>query len=157
MVTSRQGFENKDNLVSNELIGFKLRTVLRRFCNIFTVVNFQVLLSPTSWHQLQRFGFEIVSWKKHQSFRQQYLATNSQGTYLRYGIFFSLGFKILKFVSGSNPCQKNNGGCSHLCLYRRRGVKCECPDGMEILADKKSCICKCTFGLFSMEIVTIHN
>ena len=50
-VTSRQGFENKDNLVSNELIGFKLRTVLRRFCNIFTVVNFQVLLSPTSWHQ----------------------------------------------------------------------------------------------------------
>ena len=38
-------------------------------------------------------------------------------------------------------------------------MKCECPDGMEILADKKSCICKCTFevGGLSLEIVTIHN
>ena len=45
-------------------------------------------------------------------------------------------------VSGSNLCQHNNGGCSHLCLYRPSEVKCECPDGMELLADKKKCICK---------------
>ena len=44
---------------------------------------------------------------------------------------------------GSNDCQRNNGNCSHLCLYRPLGVKCECPDGMELLADQKSCICKC--------------
>ncbi|KAL9955607.1 hypothetical protein ACROYT_G036952 [Oculina patagonica] len=45
----------------------------------------------------------------------------------------------LSLTYGSNPCQRNNGGCSHLCLYRPSGVKCECPTGMELLADKKSC------------------
>ncbi|XP_068671662.1 low-density lipoprotein receptor-related protein 6-like [Montipora foliosa] len=41
---------------------------------------------------------------------------------------------------GSNPCQQDNGGCSHLCLYSPTGVNCKCPDGMEMLADKKSCV-----------------
>ena len=43
---------------------------------------------------------------------------------------------------GFNDCEVNNGGCSHLCLFRRVGVKCACPAGMELLADKKSCIGK---------------
>ncbi|XP_068671663.1 low-density lipoprotein receptor-related protein 6-like [Montipora foliosa] len=64
------------------------------------------------------------------------------------------GMRGLKAVNlsrdpGSNPCQQDNGGCSHLCLYSPTGVKCECPDGMEILADKKSCILPGTFLLFS--------
>ena len=46
---------------------------------------------------------------------------------------------------GFNDCQVNNGGCSHLCLFRRVGVKCACPAGMELLADKKSCIGKCFY------------
>ncbi|XP_068671649.1 low-density lipoprotein receptor-related protein 6-like [Montipora foliosa] len=50
---------------------------------------------------------------------------------------------------GSNPCQQDNGGCSHLCLYSPTGVNCECPDGIEILADKKSCILPEAFLLFS--------
>ena len=119
----------------------------RQFCNLSAVVNFQVLLSPTSWHQKLRKASvtsSAVLWRLAAKVRIWGM-----------GYFFHLGLnKILKFVSGSNPCQKNNGGCGHLCLYRRRGVKCECPDGMEILADKKSCICKCIFALFSMEIVT---
>ena len=43
---------------------------------------------------------------------------------------------------GSNACQRKNGGCSHLCLYKPSGPKCECPTGMELLSDKKTCICK---------------
>ena len=58
--------------------------------------------------------------------------------------FFSLHVHKLAICLflGSNACQRNNGGCSHLCLFRPSGVKCECPTGMELLADKKSCIRK---------------
>lgn len=43
-------------------------------------------------------------------------------------------------VSGSNPCGTNNGGCSHLCLYRPSGHICACPIGLELLADGLTCI-----------------
>ncbi|XP_073246768.1 low-density lipoprotein receptor-related protein 6-like [Porites lutea] len=50
---------------------------------------------------------------------------------------------------GSNPCEHNNGGCSHLCLYTPTGVRCECPTGMILKERKKAgkrqkrCTCMC--------------
>lgn len=29
--------------------------------------------------------------------------------------------------TGTNPCRVRNGGCTHLCLYRRHGYVCACP------------------------------
>lgn len=27
-----------------------------------------------------------------------------------------------------SPCTENNGGCTHLCLYKYLSYRCECPD-----------------------------
>lgn len=34
------------------------------------------------------------------------------------------------------PCVQNNGGCTHLCLYRYTSYKCECPDKSDTLLCK---------------------
>lgn len=45
-----------------------------------------------------------------------------------------------------HPCQKSNGGCSHLCFIAssRSGQVhiCDCPDHMQLYSDKKTCIPK---------------
>lgn len=51
--------------------------------------------------------------------------------------------------SGTNPCAENNGGCSHLCLYKPQGVQCGCPIGLELIADMRTCIVPEAFLLFS--------
>ncbi|XP_042338038.1 low-density lipoprotein receptor-related protein 6-like, partial [Plectropomus leopardus] len=50
---------------------------------------------------------------------------------------------------GTNPCAENNGGCSHLCLYKPQGVQCGCPIGLELIADMRTCIVPEAFLLFS--------
>lgn len=51
--------------------------------------------------------------------------------------------------SGTNPCAEDNGGCSHLCLYKPQGVQCGCPIGLELIADMQTCIVPEAFLLFS--------
>lgn len=51
--------------------------------------------------------------------------------------------------SGTNPCAENNGGCSHLCLHTPQGVRCGCPNGLELIADMLTCIVPEAFLLFS--------
>uniref|UniRef100_A0A8C6V0X7 Low density lipoprotein receptor-related protein 6 n=1 Tax=Neogobius melanostomus TaxID=47308 RepID=A0A8C6V0X7_9GOBI len=50
---------------------------------------------------------------------------------------------------GTNPCAENNGGCSHLCLYKPQGVQCGCPIGLELISDMQTCIVPEAFLLFS--------
>uniref|UniRef100_A0A8B9LD61 Low density lipoprotein receptor-related protein 6 n=1 Tax=Astyanax mexicanus TaxID=7994 RepID=A0A8B9LD61_ASTMX len=50
---------------------------------------------------------------------------------------------------GTNPCAENNGGCSHLCLYKPQGVACACPIGLELISDMSTCIVPEAFLLFS--------
>lgn len=50
---------------------------------------------------------------------------------------------------GTNPCAEDNGGCSHLCLYRPQGLRCACPIGLELINDMKTCIVPEAFLLFS--------
>ncbi|CAB3367800.1 Hypothetical predicted protein [Cloeon dipterum] len=51
----------------------------------------------------------------------------------------------------SNPCGRNNGGCSHLCLISPAGdgavsYKCGCPNQFILLADNRTCQSNCTAG-----------
>lgn len=50
----------------------------------------------------------------------------------------------------TNPCAKNNGGCSHLCL-NRPGDKyvCACQIGYELTKDMRTCAVPETFLLFT--------
>lgn len=50
---------------------------------------------------------------------------------------------------GTNACADNNGGCSHLCLYRPQGPRCACPIGLELINDMRTCIVPEAFLLFS--------
>ncbi|KAM9292675.1 low-density lipoprotein receptor-related protein 6 isoform 5-T5 [Morus bassanus] len=52
-------------------------------------------------------------------------------------------------IIGTNPCAEDNGGCSHLCLYRPQGLRCTCPIGLELINDMKTCIVPEAFLLFS--------
>ncbi|OXB80251.1 UNVERIFIED_CONTAM: hypothetical protein H355_009971 [Colinus virginianus] len=52
-------------------------------------------------------------------------------------------------IIGTNPCAEDNGGCSHLCLYRPQGLRCACPIGLELINDMKTCIVPEAFLLFS--------
>ncbi|KAM4747687.1 low-density lipoprotein receptor-related protein 6 isoform 2-T2 [Rhinophrynus dorsalis] len=52
-------------------------------------------------------------------------------------------------ILGTNACADNNGGCSHLCLYRPQGPRCACPIGLELINDMKTCIVPEAFLLFS--------
>ncbi|CAH1786283.1 unnamed protein product [Owenia fusiformis] len=44
-------------------------------------------------------------------------------------------------TGGNNPCQPNNGGCSHLCLMSPSSpyYACACPTGVRLLPDERSC------------------
>ncbi|XP_033324031.1 low-density lipoprotein receptor-related protein 6 [Megalopta genalis] len=53
-------------------------------------------------------------------------------------------------VNGSNPCAKNNGGCSHLCLNRPENkYVCACQIGYELTKDKRTCVVPDAFMLFA--------
>ena len=60
-------------------------------------------------------------------------------------------------ISASNPCENNNGGCSHLCLLSStdpRGFSCVCPDEMTLHNDNITCS---QSKLFFIKIIThIH-
>lgn len=51
--------------------------------------------------------------------------------------------------SGTNGCAENNGGCSHLCFHRPRGLSCACPMGLELLSDLRTCVVPEAFLLFT--------
>ncbi|XP_018608191.1 low-density lipoprotein receptor-related protein 5-like isoform X1 [Scleropages formosus] len=50
---------------------------------------------------------------------------------------------------GTNACAVDDGGCSHLCLYRPQGPQCACPMGLELLSDLSTCVVPEAFLLFT--------
>jgi low density lipoprotein-related protein 2 len=57
----------------------------------------------------------------------------------------------LRQAAYPNPCGKNNGGCSGLCLLSPAkngtvGFKCVCPNQFILAPDGKTCIANCTAG-----------
>ena len=60
-------------------------------------------------------------------------------------------FHQLRQLPYANPCERNNGGCSHLCLLSPQngtgvGYTCACPNQFYMSDDKRSCISNCTTG-----------
>ncbi|XP_053385857.1 low-density lipoprotein receptor-related protein 2-like [Mercenaria mercenaria] len=55
-------------------------------------------------------------------------------------------FHPLKQKLGKNPCGKQNGGCSHLCLLQPGGTNftCACPDQFELDKDMHTCKANCS-------------
>lgn len=51
----------------------------------------------------------------------------------------SFSFQWSDLNKAENVCEKNNGGCSHLCLRNPKGYSCACPTGITINDDKKTC------------------
>lgn len=51
---------------------------------------------------------------------------------------------------GKTDC-KTNTDCSHLCLLTPNGTQCACPNGYELLSDKKTCN-----GTLSVHVFMIH-
>ena len=51
---------------------------------------------------------------------------------------------------GENSCSLDNGGCSHLCLYRAepRGHVCGCANGYELTTDGYTCVVPEAFLLY---------
>uniref|UniRef100_A0A8C6S670 Low density lipoprotein receptor-related protein 5 n=1 Tax=Neogobius melanostomus TaxID=47308 RepID=A0A8C6S670_9GOBI len=62
-----------------------------------------------------------------------------------------MGLKATKVTEtfGTNGCAENNGGCSHLCFWRRQAISCACPMGMELLSDMQTCVVPEAFLLFT--------
>ena len=78
---------------------------------------------------------------------------------LRWPSLHSISHLCSPTFLGSNPCERNNGGCSHLCLYTPTGVRCECPTGMILKERKKAgkrqkrCTCMCRHFSFQCDKV----
>lgn len=61
------------------------------------------------------------------------------------GMIFPIKTSILSpFLHiGTNPCQAENGGCSHLCLLSSLRIdkhSCACPDGLVLASDSQTCL-----------------
>jgi low density lipoprotein-related protein 2 len=51
----------------------------------------------------------------------------------------------LQYSQKQNPCETNNGGCSHLCLLNSYGThSCACPNLFILESDGKTCVANCT-------------
>lgn len=63
-------------------------------------------------------------------------------------LYFALVFYFVNLILGFNPCEKNNGGCQHLCIVTKVsesdniGFRCACHIGYALMADLKTCGCK---------------
>jgi low density lipoprotein receptor-related protein 5/6 len=56
------------------------------------------------------------------------------------GSFTPMGIHIMdsrRQPPGKNPCEQNNGGCSHLCLLAPNppGFSCACPTGIKLVSN----------------------
>ncbi|KAK4886602.1 hypothetical protein RN001_002873 [Aquatica leii] len=63
-----------------------------------------------------------------------------------------MGLKAVRLgeVRGSNVCGNDNGGCSHICLYRHNQTfVCACQMNYELASDNRTCVLPEAFLMFS--------
>lgn len=75
-----------------------------------------------------------------------------------------MGLKAINFNQSvvTNPCSNNNGGCSHICLYRHNGTYvCSCHINYELTKDRHRCVIPEAFLLYtrkdSIKRISIEN
>ncbi|EFO25858.2 low-density lipoprotein receptor repeat class B containing protein [Loa loa] len=68
-------------------------------------------------------------------------------------IFGQMGIRAVNLnhiPEGISPCQKSNGGCSHICVKLPNGERgCVCPVGYELQADSTTCIMPTAFLIYT--------
>jgi len=52
-----------------------------------------------------------------------------------------LKVKCTLSVVGGNPCENNNGGCSHVCTPSGDGVECSCPSDVGLVLQNGGTMC----------------
>lgn len=77
----------------------------------------------------------------------------------------SLLHHVHKLNLGSNPCQEDNGNCTHMCLLSStypEGYGCNCPDGLVLAGDGRTCssmfflmICFMSDSFYCYNILTV--
>ena len=115
--------------------------------NIFT------LKGSSRWTRQQWRHYRYIEWNNIKRIRKNkilnvwksFLRRRTSSSYCRNSVVPTKkvnysGFSIASLIVllGFNPCRRNNGGCSHLCLYTPTGVRCECPSGMTLKKRKRT-------------------
>ncbi|XP_065055467.1 low-density lipoprotein receptor-related protein 4-like isoform X1 [Rhopilema esculentum] len=99
----------------------------------FAIAHFENYLYWSNWrthsvHKVDKF--------KSPGSSSQILRTDAQPMVVKV-------YHPLKQPAGNNPCGKNNGGCSHLCLIAQKqngtGFSCKCPNGFHLKPNGKTC------------------
>ncbi|KAK3103210.1 hypothetical protein FSP39_017453, partial [Pinctada imbricata] len=109
--------------------------------NLPHLFGFSILGDYIYWTDWQRRSIERVN--KHTGLERQQIVEQLPDL---------MGLKAVNVLtfSGTNPCAKNNGGCSHLCLMNAElGPMCACPMGLELVSNSKTCIVPEAFLLFT--------
>lgn len=130
-----------DYIEFSDLDGKNRHTVLqgRTVPHVFALTVFDDWLFWTDWNMKGVYRAHKFTGEKLQVLRNT--------SHRPYDIHV---YHPLRQLPYPNPCGKNNGGCSHLCLISpgASSFRCACPDNFVLLPDEKTCIANCTEGQF---------
>lgn len=107
----------EDRIESCDLDGRKRKQIIQHTAHPFGVTVFESNLFWTNW-----YNKTILKSDRRGRFKAQEFRTTLGGALEIRAVAHS------RQPSQWSPCADNNGGCSHLCLYRFYTYRCECPD-----------------------------
>lgn len=123
----------EDRIEASDMDGRNRTVIIQHAAHPFGVTIFESSIFWTDW-----YNKSILKGGK---------TSNNKIEEIRHGLSGALD---IRSVSKSRqpyqwtPCALNNGGCTHLCLYRYASYKCECPDKIDTLLCKPGIFAFCT-------------
>lgn len=67
-----------------------------------------------------------------------------------------INFVFSYFLTDTDECQDNNGGCQSLCKNNIGGHECSCAKGFKLQPDGKTCVGECQHRLCPSVIVFLR-
>lgn len=113
----------EDKIECSDLDGRKRTQIITHAAHPFAVTIFDSKIYWTDWHNKS-----VLTATK----------TGNKVEEVRHGLSGALDIRAVSQQRQPNdwtPCADNNGGCTHLCLYRHSSYVCHCPD----IPDTKIC------------------
>lgn len=107
----------EDRIESCDFEGRKRRQLIEHTAHPFGVTVFESNLYWTNW-----YNKSILKGHRRGRYKAQEFRTSLSGALEIRSVSRS------RQPSQWSPCAENNGGCSHLCLYRFHTYRCECPE-----------------------------